>query len=124
MPHSQNWEWEEKLISLEKYLLRHDRHTRHDKNDYYDDSSPCSTRFNMRNPEHANGDNIHVSRSLKIEWLNSFEAAEYLRLSVKALRNKTSNGQIPFHKFGRLNRYRKDELDSLLLSNKRGQYGN
>lgn len=64
------------------------------------------------------------SRSLTVEWLNSLEAAEFLRLSVKALRNKTSNGQVPFHKFGRLNRYRKTELEALLLSNKRGKYGN
>jgi excisionase family DNA binding protein len=63
-------------------------------------------------------------RSLKTEWFNSLEAAEFLRLSVKTLRNKTSNGQIPFYKFGRLNRYRKDELESLLRSQKRGKYGN
>lgn len=65
----------------------------------------------------------NVDSSLKIEWLNSLEAAEYLRLSVKALRNKTTNGQIPHHKLGRLNRYRKNELTALLLSKKRGQYG-
>ncbi len=64
------------------------------------------------------------SSSLKTEWLNSKEAAEFLRLSVKALRNKTSNGQVPFHKLGRLNRYRKNELESLMLSQKRGRYGN
>jgi excisionase family DNA binding protein len=62
--------------------------------------------------------------SLTIEWLNSEEAAMYLRISVKALRNMTSNGLLPFYKLGRRNRYRKDELETLLRSQKRGQYGN
>lgn len=73
--------------------------------------------------EYANSESI-FDRSLKIEWLNTLEAAEFLRLSVKALRNRTSNGTIPFHKLGRSNRYRKDELTALLLSQKRGKYGN
>lgn len=62
--------------------------------------------------------------SLKIEWLNSEEAAEFLRISIKGLRNMTSNGKLPFYKLGRRNRYRKDELEALLLSQKRGKYGN
>lgn len=59
--------------------------------------------------------------SLKIEWLDSLEAAKLLRLSVGALRNMTSNGQIPFYKLGNRNRYRKDELESLLLSQRKGK---
>lgn len=59
--------------------------------------------------------------SLKIEWLDSLEAARLLRLSVGALRNMTSNGQIPFYKLGNRNRYRKDELESLLLSQRKGK---
>lgn len=59
--------------------------------------------------------------SLKIEWLDSLEAAKMLRLSVGALRNMTSNGQIPFYKLGNRNRYRKDELESLLLSQRKGR---
>ncbi len=59
--------------------------------------------------------------SLTIQWLNSEEAANVLRVSVKALRNMTSNGRVPFYKLGRRNRYRKDELEELLLSQKRGK---
>lgn len=59
--------------------------------------------------------------SLKIEWLNSEEAAIVLRISVKALRNMTSNGKLPFYKMGRRNRYRRDELEAQLLSQKRGK---
>lgn len=70
----------------------------------------------------SNGPN--TESSLTIEWLNSEEAAGFLRISVKALRNMTSNGQLPFYKLGRRNRYRKDELETLLRSQKRGQYGN
>lgn len=62
--------------------------------------------------------------SLKIEWLDSNEAANYLRISVKTLMNLVSNGDIPFYKFGRRNRYRKNELDALLLQNRRGKNGN
>lgn len=62
--------------------------------------------------------------SLKIEWLDSDAAAKYLYISVETLRNLASNGQIPFYKLGRRNRYRKDELDSILLRNKRGKNGN
>lgn len=54
------------------------------------------------------------------EWMTTEEAAEYLRVSVGALRNMTSNGQVPFHKLGDRNRYRFDELRDLLLSQKRG----
>jgi excisionase family DNA binding protein len=59
------------------------------------------------------------------EWLTSEQAADYLGLSVGALRNMTSNGQIPYHKLGRRNRYLRVELRQLLLSQKRGaSYGN
>lgn len=62
-----------------------------------------------------------IESSLTAQWLNSEEAANILRISVKALRNMTSNGRIPFYKLGRRNRYRKDDLDKLLLSQKRGK---
>ena len=58
--------------------------------------------------------------SLKF-WMDSSEAASYLRISVKTLMNLSSNGAIPFYKFGRRNRYLKEELDQILLQNKRGK---
>jgi len=65
-----------------------------------------------------------ANSSLKIEWLDSEAAANYLCISTQSLRNLTSNGSIPFYKLGRRNRYRRDELDSLLFQNKRGKHGN
>lgn len=62
--------------------------------------------------------------SLKIEWLNSDEAANLLKISKQTLMNLTSNGKLPFYKFGRRNRYRKDELNQVLLNERRGHYGN
>ena len=56
------------------------------------------------------------------EWLNTVEAAEYLRTSPAALRNMTSNGAIPYHKLGRRNRYKRSDLRSLLLQNRRGGF--
>lgn len=64
-------------------------------------------------------DNITDS-SLKF-WMDSSEAASYLRISVKTLMNLSSNGAVPFYKFGRRNRYLKEELDQILLQNKRGK---
>lgn len=66
---------------------------------------------------------LNASGSLTGEyWLNTKEAANYLRLSVAELRNKSSNGKIPYYKLGRSNRYCKSELEALLLKNKRGQH--
>ena len=49
-------------------------------------------------------------------FLTSGEAAEYLRISVKALYNLTSNGTIRPIKFRRRNRFLKSELKKLLLA--------
>lgn len=61
--------------------------------------------------------NSHLSEQ---EWLNTEETALYLRLSVGSVRNLTSNGLIPHYKLGSRNRYRQEDLRSLLLQNKRG----
>ena len=51
----------------------------------------------------------------RIVWLDSKEAAEYLRISVNNLRVKVSRGEIPIHgKLGRTWRFRREELDRLL----------
>ncbi len=66
--------------------------------------------------------------SLKIEyseWLTSIEASEYLGISVSRLMNLTSNGKIPYYKFGRSNRYLVSELKALLMSHPKGErHGN
>lgn len=54
------------------------------------------------------------------EWLNTHEAAAYLKLEPKRLLNMASDGQIPHYKFGRRNRYLKSELDRLLRAQPRG----
>ncbi len=57
----------------------------------------------------------NCSLKTEYEWLTTVEAAEYLRVSVKALWNMTSNGHVPVHKLGRRNRYLRSELERLLL---------
>ena len=53
----------------------------------------------------------------RIVWLDSKEAAEYLRISVNNLRVKVSRGEIPINgKLGRTWRFRREELDKLLES--------
>lgn len=55
------------------------------------------------------------------KWFDTEEAAEFLKVSPGCLRNMTSNGQVPFYKLGKRNRYLKRELHDLLLSKKRGR---
>ena len=54
------------------------------------------------------------------DWLNTKEAARYLSTSESQLRNLTSNGRIPFYKFGRSNKYKRSELERVLQENPRG----
>lgn len=69
-----------------------------------------------------------LDRSLTTEyrnWMTTSEAADYLRVSASRLLNLASNGEIPFYKLGRSNRYLKTELDELLLSQPKGErHGN
>lgn len=72
-------------------------------------------------------DNVYNPTESKLfenrkEWLDSAEAAAYLRVSLGALRNMTCNGHIPYHKLGKRNRYRLEDLRNLLLSQKRGGF--
>jgi excisionase family DNA binding protein len=60
------------------------------------------------------------SLTTESEWMDSDEAATYLRISPFQLRNLTSNGRVPFYKFGRSNRYLRKELRELLLGQPRG----
>lgn len=55
-------------------------------------------------------------------WLTSNEAAEFLKISKSCLMNMCSNGQIPYYKLERRNRYRMSDLKDLLLKTKRGGY--
>ena len=50
----------------------------------------------------------------KKKWLNTQESSEYLGISVGSLRNLTWAKRLRFYKFGRLNRYKQEDLDSLL----------
>lgn len=47
-------------------------------------------------------------------WLNSNEAAEYLRITPGALRAKVYRGEIKPYKLGRSSRFKRSELDKLL----------
>ena len=69
--------------------------------------------------------NFKNSSLITQEWLSSDEAANYLRITVRALFNLTSSGKIPHYKFGRRNRYRLEDLRDLLLNQPRGvNHGN
>lgn len=66
--------------------------------------------------------NSDLNSSLKTEWLSSEQTAEYLKISVKSLRNMTSSGNIPYYKLGNRNRYLLSELREFLLRNRRGGF--
>lgn len=60
-----------------------------------------------------------VIRKEMVTWLNTAEAAEYLSISKGQLLNLVSRGELPYYKLGRSNRYKKEELDELLLSTRK-----
>lgn len=71
--------------------------------------------------EHSFFENQKPELSIESEeFLTTKEAAAFLKISEAVLRNKTSSGQVPYYKFFRSNRYKKSDLLSLLLTNKRG----
>lgn len=54
------------------------------------------------------------------DWLDSDQAADFLKIDKGTLLNLTSNGKIPYYKFGKANRYLISELDRLLRSKPKG----
>ena len=60
------------------------------------------------------------------DYLNSKEAASYLKITEASLRNLCSNGQVVYYKLGRRNRFLKKDLDSILsrVNGKDIRYGN
>lgn len=61
----------------------------------------------------------------KLIWLNSNEAAQYLRVTNGALRLMIYRGILRPHKLGRRNRFKKDDLERLIESpySKESRYG-
>lgn len=55
------------------------------------------------------------------KWLSTKEASIYLSVSVSRLLNLTSNGTIPYYKLSKSNRYLREELDELILSQPKGK---
>lgn len=49
------------------------------------------------------------------EWLTTLEAASYLSLSPNALRIRVYRGEIPFYKFGRQLRFRREDCRALFV---------
>lgn len=50
----------------------------------------------------------------KLKWMNSKEAATYIRVSVGQLRNMVWLGQIKFYRLGGRLRFLRTDLDSVL----------
>ena len=51
-----------------------------------------------------------------LKWMNSEEASTYLRTSIGSIRNMVYRGQLPAKKLGNRLRFKKTDLDSLLVS--------
>lgn len=60
-----------------------------------------------------------LANEVESEWLTTKEAAEYLRVTVGALRVMAHRGLIPYYKFARRNRFLRSELRNLILREKR-----
>ncbi len=60
-------------------------------------------------------DKFTSNSSLKfLEWMDSTEASNYLRVSVGSLRNMVSQGQIRTYKLGKRLRFKRIELDKAM----------
>ncbi len=70
----------------------------------------------------AIGDNPLFDNLITDEWLDSKEAAAYLRLPLKSLYNLTSNGTLIPYKLEGRNRFLISELRDFLLSSKQGDH--
>jgi hypothetical protein len=60
-----------------------------------------------------------------LEWMNTEDAARYLRRSVGQIRNMVYRGQITFRKFNSRLYFRKSDLNRVIeFSNNGGPHGN
>ena len=66
--------------------------------------------------------NCSLKTEYQDEWLDSKEAAGFLKVTLKTLYNLTSNGCLKYYKFGRRNRYRLNDLREFLSSQPRGGF--
>ena len=51
-----------------------------------------------------------------LKWMNSEEASAYLSTSLGSIRNMVYRGQLPAKKLGNRLRFKKTDLDSLLIN--------
>ena len=58
-------------------------------------------------------------KQLPIEYLSSREAAKFLGVSYKQIRNLTASRKITSYKVGRLNRYKLSDLREFIEKSKR-----
>lgn len=49
-----------------------------------------------------------------ISWMSSKDAADYLGVSNRTLYKFVNSGQLPGYQFGRVFRFRRDELDAFI----------
>ncbi len=80
------------------------------------------TRYNNRKSDPKKSDSFFDNLIEKnqqagenVRWLNTKEAAEFLRLTPNALRILVHRAQVKYYKFGRRLRFRKEDLGSLIL---------
>jgi excisionase family DNA binding protein len=53
--------------------------------------------------------------------LTTEEAAEYLQISIRTVKNLLGDGQVPYIKIGRATRIHRDDLDTFIARNRRRQ---
>jgi len=62
-------------------------------------------------------------KGIKLEWFTTQDAALYLGVSKEVVLNLASSGQLKYFKFGARNRYRKEDLDYLMVKKSWGVHG-
>ena len=79
-------------------------------------------RYNNKNTDLKKSDSLFqnlIKKNQKADekdrWLNTKEAAEFLRLTPNALRILVHRAQVKYYKFGRRLRFRENDLANLFL---------
>ncbi len=67
--------------------------------------------------ESSNGGSLTTQ---PIEWLTTDEVSLIYKLPKKSVLNMSSNGSLPTYKLGNRNRYKRSEIDAILLQTKQG----
>jgi excisionase family DNA binding protein len=83
-----------------------------------DESHLCNSKFFDNRKPQPKTENV---LSFEPKWLTTDETAQFLRISISALKTMIYRGQIQPYKLGRRNRFLMSDLDRLITPPKKSE---